>query len=416
VLVAHRRKSAEHDARHRGRSRLPAFGLLPFQSISRGEKMRLIRMISLAAVAALVAISAVGVASASAEVETVLCKTNEEKCKGSNYIGYAFTANATGVKFKFSELGTTTQCSSTMVRGESESISLSFSSCTEGCTVTAKSLSPTANLSEPVAGSGKLTINSVSLGVKCGTSECVYSSSLEKLPLTGGTPAVIKVNNTLTEAAKSILCSKSVAWEGEYKLAAATAFVTKRATGPVFCTVNKAPCPAESIRLKPEFRLLTKTNFVFIGLNGTSVSCTESGFRLSNVEIHEPKDTWNYEALAIAGCSTVGAYTGCTVAMEGSPFTSTLEPSGETTGVISVSASPKTPTLNISCKLAGAPFTCKYTSTGFSIKFFGGEPAKLATIGVPYTKLSGPTVCFENGSVTAEYQGATDPVLFMTSS
>jgi len=375
-------------------------------------------MISLAAVAALVAISAVGVASASAEVETVLCKANEEKCKGSNYIGYAFTANATGMKFKFSESGTTTECASQMVRGENESITtLSFSSCTEGCTVTAKSLPFSANMFEPIAGNGKLTMTIPGLAVKCGTGECVYSGALEKLPVTGGTPAVIKINNTLNEAAKSILCPKSVSWEGEYKLKVTTAFVTKRATGPVFCTVNKAPCPAESTRLKPEFRLLTKTNFVVNGLNGTAISCTEAGFRLSNVEIHEPNDTWNYEALAISGCSAVGAYTGCTVAMEGSPFTSTLATTGETTGVIDVSASPKTPTLTISCKLAGAPFTCKYTSTGFSIKFFGGEPAKLTMNGEPLTRLSGPTsVCFEKGSMTAEYQGLTDPVLFMTTS
>lgn len=378
--------------------------------------MRLIRMISLAAVAALVAVSAVGVASATAEVETVLCKTNEEKCKGSNYIGYAFTANATGMKFKFSESETTTQCSSTMVRGESESISLSFSSCTEGCTVTAKSLSPTANLSEPVAGSGKFTINSVSLGVKCGTSECVYSGSLEKLPVAGGTPAVIKVNNTLTEAAKSILCPKSVAWEGEYKLAVATAFVTKRATGPVFCAVNKAPCPAESTRLKPEFHLQPKTSFVFNGLNGTAVSCTEAGFKLKNVSNFEPKPTWEYEGLTIAGCTATGAYTGCTIAIEVSPYTATLEPLTETTGVINVKGVIKPVTLSVSCKLAGAPFACKYGSTGFSIKFFAGEPAKLATLGVPFTKSSGTTVCLENGSVTAEYQYSSDPTLYMTSS
>lgn len=219
-------------------------------------------MIGLAAVVALVAISAVGVTSASAEAETVLCKANEEKCKGANYIGYAFSADATGMKFKLSESGTT-QCSGTMVRGEDESVTtLSFSSCTEGCTVTAKSLPYTANMFEPIAGNGKLSMTITGLAVKCGTNECVYSGALEKLPVTGGTPAVIKVNNTLNEEAKNILCPKSVLWEGEYKLKATTAFVTKRATGPVFCTVNKAPCPAESTRLKPEFHLQAKTSFV----------------------------------------------------------------------------------------------------------------------------------------------------------
>ena len=378
--------------------------------------MRLIRMIGLAAAVALVAISAIGAASASADAETVLCKANEEKCKGTNYIGYAFTAEATGMKFKFSESGTTTQCSSTMVRGENETLSsLSFSSCTEGCTVTTKGF-PVANLSEPVAGNGKLTINSISLGIKCGTSECAYSGKLEKLGFTGGTPATFKINNTLNEEAKSILCPKSVSWEGEYKLKATTAFVTKRATGPVFCTVNKAPCPAESTRLKPEFHLQPKTSFVFNGLNGTTVSCTEAGFKLKNVTNFEPKPAWEYEGLTIAGCTATGAYTGCTIALEVSPYTATLEPLTETTGVINVKGVIKPPTLSVSCKLAGAPFTCKYTSTGFSIKFFAGEPAKQATLGLPFTRSSGPTVCLENGSVTAEYQYSTDFTLYMTSS
>jgi hypothetical protein len=374
-------------------------------------------MIGLAAVLALTAMSAIGVAAASAEPEAVLCKANEEKCKGTNYIGYAFTASATGMKFKFSESGTTTQCDGTMVRSESESVTtLSFSSCTEGCTVTAQSLPYTANISEPIAGNGKLTMTIAGLGIKCGTSECVYSGKLEKLGVTGGTPALIKVNNTLNEEAKSILCPKTVSWEGEYKLAVTSAFVTKRATGPVFCTVNKAPCPAESTRLKPEFHLQPKTSFVFNGLNGTAVSCTEAGFKLKNVTNFEPKPSWEYEGLTITGCTATGAYTGCTIALEVSPYSATLEPLKEAAGVINVKGVIKPPTLSVACKLAGAPFTCKYASTGFPIKFFGGEPAKQATLGVPFTKSSGPSVCFENGSVTAEYQYSTDPTLFMTTS
>jgi hypothetical protein len=323
------------------------------------------------------------------------------------------------MKFKFSESGTTTECSSQMVRAENESITtLSFSSCTEGCTVTAKSLPPTANLSEPIAGNGKLTMTIPGLTIKCGTSECVYSGALEKLPVTGGTPAAIKINNPLSEAAKNILCPKSVLWEGEYKLKATTAFVTKRATGPVFCTVNKTPCPAESTRLKPEFHLQAKTNFVLKVLNGTSstINCSEAGFRLSNVEIHEPNDSWNYEALAIGGCTSSAPYSGCTVAF-GSPYASTLEAFGESAGLIDVSATPKVPTMSISCKVSGAPFTCVYGATsGMLIKFTGGEPAKLPMLGVGLTRGSGqPAVCLESGTMSAEYQ-STDPVLFMTSS
>lgn len=94
-----------------------------------------------------------------------------------------------------------------------------------------------------------------------------------------------------------------------------------------------------------------------------------------------------------------------------------LEVLGESTGLINVSASPKVPILNISCKVSGAPFTCSYGATGgMPIKFTGGEPAKLPMLGVGLTKASGqPAVCLESGTMSAEYQ-STDPVLFMTSS
>jgi hypothetical protein len=375
-------------------------------------------MIGLAAVVALVAVSAIGVASASADQEVVLCKVNEEKCKGTNYIGYAFTANATAMTFKFAESGTV-QCSSNMVRSEGEAITtLSFSSCTEGCTMTAKSLPYHADMFEPIEGNGKLAMTVTGLIAKCGTSECVFSGGLEKLSVTGGKAAVIGVNNTLNEEAKNLLCPKSVFWEGTYTIKGSSAFVTKRATGPVFCTTNKAPCPAESTRLKPEFKLLPKTELVINSLGGGAfpVKCTEAGFKLSNVEIHEPNDTWNYEAQPIGGCTVPAPYSGCTVAMEGSPFVTTLEPSGTGSGTISVTALAKTPTLSISCKVSGAQFTCKYTAaSGFPVKFTGGGPAKLS-VNISMAKLSGPNgICLESVSMAAEYQ-SVEASLFMTSS
>jgi hypothetical protein len=380
--------------------------------------MRSIRTIGLAAVVALVAMSAIGVASASAEPEAVFCKVNVEKCTGANYLGYEFSGVATGVKLKFSESGTV-QCGGNMVRGEGEFIStLSFTSCTEGCTVTAKGLPYFGNIYEPISGNGKLSMT-VSLATKCGTSECVYSGSPSKIPVEGGTleTSAVRVNETLNEEAKSLLCPKSVQWEGEYKLKK-TAYVTKRATGHVFCALNTTPCPAESTRLKNEFTLLSKTNLVISSLGGgIPVTCTGAGFHLDNVEIHEPKDTWNYEASPITGCTASNpSYTGCTAALEGSPFVSSLAPDGKGNGTINVTASPKTPTLSLACKLSGAAFTCKFTSTGFAVKFTGGEPAKLTST-INMTRLSGPGgVCLESVTMSAEYQSTALKTLFMTSS
>lgn len=374
--------------------------------------MRSIRTIGLAAVAALMALSAIGVASASAEAEAVLCKANEEKCKGTNYIGYAFNANATALKFNLSEAGTV-QCNGAMVRDKNENVTtLSFSSCTEGCTVTAKSLPYYADMYEPSGGNGKLAMTIVGLAFKCGTSECVYSGSLEKLSVTGGAPAVISINQTLNEEAGSILCPESVLWEAEYKIKAVTsAYVTKRATGEVFCTHSEGPCGEEFSRLSPSFSLAPKAEFVISSLGGTTpVKCTEAGFTLTNVELHEPVEGWHFEPGAIGGC-TASPYTNCTATMESAPYATSLKATGEGNGTISVTTMEgHTPTLSLSCKLSGTPFTCKLTVSSFTFTFLGGEPGLIPSSSISMTKQSGPNgICPTTMSVKAEYKTNESP-------
>ena len=149
------------------------------------------------------------------------------------------------MKFQFAGSGTV-RCSSSMVRNESEEI--------------------TTLMFEPAAGNGELAMTVTGLIAKCGTGECVYSGSLEKLSVTGGEAAVIGVNDTLNEEAKSLLCPNRSSGKGRTRSTDRAPSSPIGATGPVFCTTNETQCPAESISLTPEFELLPTTELVITTL------------------------------------------------------------------------------------------------------------------------------------------------------
>ena len=261
--------------------------------------MRSIRMIVLAALAATAALAAIGVGTASANKEVVLCKVNIEVCKGKDVAGYAFSSSATEAKFGFGESGKF-QCTSQLNRNESEQIStLSFSSCSEGCAVTAGGLPASSDLHEPIAGNGKLTLSLSGFNVKCGTAECAYSGTVTDLPVEGGTPVVVHVNKSLAEKGGNPLCPNAVQWEADYKFTtpSTATYVTKRgAEGPLFCSVNVAPCPNESVKLLNDFPLAAGSEMVFGKVpGGSNITCKSGGFSLNALEPYVVNGAWSYK-------------------------------------------------------------------------------------------------------------------------
>jgi hypothetical protein len=382
--------------------------------------MRLIRMISLAAVAALVAISAVGVASASAE-GAVFCKVNIEVCKGTNVSGYAFTSvPTTEAKFNLGEAGKF-QCTSQMIRGTEERINtLSFSACSEGCTVTANGLGAWAPIFEPVAGNGKMSVTLGSFKIKCGTAECVYKGALSNLPVEGGKPAVVHVNKTLAEEGGSILCPDSVQWEADYKFKIPTeaVYVTQRgAEGPLFCSVNEAPCPQASVQLFNEFPLATGTEMVFGKVpGGSNVTCSSGGFALNDFEPYVPNANWSYKPWGYFSC-TSPVYTECSFELPNAPLRGKLTASGAGNGSVTVSEWENgVPKVEQKCSSKGTPFTCAYTATSFTLKFTGGKPASLSTT-ISLTRQSGlATLCSASATFTASYESKGGSPLYLLSS
>ncbi|HWA52721.1 MAG TPA: hypothetical protein VG816_00975 [Solirubrobacterales bacterium] len=383
--------------------------------------MRSIRMIGLAALAAAAALATIGAGTASAAEGTVFCKVNVEVCKGTNVSGYAFTSQpTTEAKFDFGEAGKT-QCTSQMIRGSEERINtLSFSSCSEGCTVTANGLGAWANLVEPIAGNGKMSVTLGSFKIKCGTAECAYNGTLTNLPVEGGNPAVVHVNKTLPEEGGSILCPDSVKWEADYKFKtpAEAVYVTVRgAEGPLFCGVNEAPCPQASLKLFNEFPLATGTQMVFGKVpGGSNVTCNSGGFALNDFEPYVANGNWSYKPWGYSSC-TSSVYTECSFNLPNAPLRGKLTPSGAGNGSVTVSEWENgIPTVTQSCSSKGTPFTCVYTTSSFTLKVTGGKPASLSTT-ISLTRQSGSlTLCSATTTLTASYEPSGGGALYLLSS
>ncbi len=383
--------------------------------------MKSIKTFGLAAILMLTAIAAIGVSSASANEETVLCKAVVAECANENYIGHAFKTGTLPTTFKLSE-GATVKCVSTMERNESEALTvLSFSSCSEGCTVKASGLPYSTDLHEPVEGNGKLSVNVAGLVFKCGSNECTYGSEKAiELPVTGGELAAIVVNQALPKNAGGALCPGSVQWEGEYKLKTSPTYVTKRGvSGPMFCSVNATPCPAASRVMEEAFSLAPKSEVVFGAFaSGSQIRCSESSFSLANNNIYVPKGDWRYGSPTLSKC--VGTlYSGCTLAWENPPYSGSLEAAGGGSGTIYVTETLGSPTLNVNCTYKGTNFTCIYKSasaTSFPYKFTGGSPAVLSA-SATLSRVSGTLSLCPGPSITmsGEFQSAKSPRYLVSS-
>lgn len=382
--------------------------------------MRSIRTIAIAALVATAALAVIGVGTASANKETVLCKVNIEVCKGTNVAGYAFSSSATESKFTFGESGKF-QCTSQMNRNESEQIStLSFSSCTEGCAVTAGGLPASGDMYEPIAGNGKMTLWLSGFSVKCGTAECAYSGAVTDLPVEGGTPVVVHVNKALAEKGGNPLCPNAVQWEADYKFTtpSAATYVTERgAEGPLFCSVNVAPCPDESVRLYNDFPLAAGSEMVFGKVpGGSNITCKAGGFSLNNLEPYVANAAWSYKPWGYWNC-TSSVYTECEFNSPNPPFAGKLTPAGGGNGSIAVSAIVGVaPQFSLTCKSSGTPFTCVYVSPlSFSVEFTGGKPATLSNT-ISLARVSGSTTfCSSGATLVASYE-STGEARYMQSS
>ena len=334
-------------------------------------------------VVVLAAMSMVGSGSAYAE-EIALCKVNETFCKAANVASEEFTATSEAT-LDFGEAGIV-KCSSSLTESEISRISaLSFSGCTEGCTVKANSLPYGDAYFELSEGSSKLLIYNAGngepkLAVKCGTAECVFSVSSIETEFKGGKAALIPMSEVLTEKEKSFFCPETVKWSATYLTSPSSLFVSYLAIeGPGFCEVNKELCPQESVITEAVSTLSSTGMTVGKLVAGGSITCTTGSFVIRREDWYDPESLWRYKPVEFNEC-TSATYTSCTVEYEGQPYGAEILPTVEGNGEIRVSEWPlskNTPTLKISCTYMKTPFTCLYVTPEFSLEFLGGASATM---------------------------------------
>ncbi len=358
----------------------------------------------------LAAMSALGTGTAFAG-EIALCKANETFCKAPNVASEEFTATSEAT-LDFGEAGIV-KCSSSLTESEISRISaLSFSGCTEGCTVKANSLPYGDAYFELSEGSSKLLIYNAGSGepklaVKCGTAECVFSASSIETEFKGGKTASIPVSKVLTEKEKSFFCPETVKWTATYLTSPSSLFVSYLSIeGAGFCEANEELCPQESV-ITEIFNTLSPPGMTVGKLvAGGSITCTEGFFVIRREEPYNPESLWRYKPTSFHKC-TSATYTSCTVRYEGQPYGSEIIPTEGGNGEVRVSEWPvseNTPALKIGCTYLETPFTCVYATPEFPLEFTGGASATVFEAASLERSTGSAFFCPEEVSLSGEYE------------
>lgn len=372
-----------------------------------------------AALLILVAVAAIEAAPAMAR-KVVLCEANEAFCKEANVSSGVFTAEAPAV-LDFGAAGSL-ECASSLTQSEfvSNSISvgsisaLSFSECSEGCTVEANDL-PYEGLYESVSG-GEADLRivnlsgDVTLAVKCKTAECVYSTAKVDARFEVGGSGFVGVNSSLVEEEESFFCPATMRWEAFYEITSSPAplyAALRGLAGPVFCKTNVEECPQEAIVAGVASEMFAPQMTVGTFVGGGTVTCAKGFFEIEDEEL-EATGPWRYKPASFSKC-TSATYSACEVHFKNDPYKAQLIPLGGGEGSIGVSTGPGSgePQLQVSCTYLKTPYACLYETTEFFLGFEAGAPPFMTESG-KYEKVEGSaSFCSTKVTLSAKYVSTT---------
>jgi hypothetical protein len=202
--------------------------------LTKGDKMKKMRMLGLCVVAAMAAMALIGAGTASA---TKLCSENTSPCPAGNTYGKGTSIKAqlvAGTKSVMSSGFVTIECSESTMSGKTTSAgggagvpvtgeitSVTWKSCktSSGSSCTASSLgTPWPAEVSGSGGSGTMTVSNAGGKFTC-TVTCEYSTKSASVSVTGGNPAIIKANSVgFSKIGGSFLCSSSASWSGTYEV------------------------------------------------------------------------------------------------------------------------------------------------------------------------------------------------------
>ncbi|MGH2976291.1 MAG: hypothetical protein ACRDLL_15725 [Solirubrobacterales bacterium] len=313
------------------------------------------------------------------------------------------------------------ECASSLTQSEFVSSSigvgtisaLSFSECSEGCTVQADGL-PYQGWYESVSG-GEADLRilklsgQVTLGVKCKTAECVYTTAEIGARFEGGEPGFVTVVSSLAEKEESFFCPATMTWEAFYQITSPSSLYAayRGVEGPAFCKVNVEKCPQESIvtEVSNEMFVPQMTLGTFVG--GGTITCAEGFFLIVDEEL-EATGPWRYKPASFSKC-TSATYSAGEVHFKNDPYNAQLTPIGGGEGSIGVSAGPGggEPRLEVSCTYLKTPYTCLYKTAEFFLGFQAGAPPFTTESG-KYEKVEGSaSFCSTKVALTAKYLSTT---------
>lgn len=351
---------------------------------SKGDKVRVMRMLSISAIGLFVAIALIGATSAAAATGTYLCKAKETSCLAKNrYLPpLLFTAQTqAGAEAKIVTSSGTVACKKSWLEGEMTEegatatgfmAAFGFETCTleaKACTVTAVHLSYLDSFKATSAGNGtfalkKNVVGKPGVSLVCGeTLSCTFVMEPETLPFTGGTPATIKDEAVKMTKESGTKCPKSeeATFTATYATTSPEAVFLANEARTVLCKANEETCAAGNVyaeKTTVESSLEAATEATFV-MGAVTTKCKTSTLKTKSAAKEGQPLAMELTAATFGTCSG-----GCTVELTKVGST-VLRASGAGNGQLSL----VNPEFKVNCGSA-----CTFTKSAVVLDVFGGNP------------------------------------------
>lgn len=193
-------------------------------------------------------------------------------------------------------------------------------------------------------------------------------------------------------------------------LAAMAVMGVGTASATKLCSVNTAPCPAESTygkgtSIKAQLVAGTKST---MASGFTTVTCTESTMSGKTTSAGGGAGVAvTGEISSVTWKSCTSGLGSCTASALNTPWSAEVTGSGGS-GTMSVTKA--------GGKFTCGGVTCEYEASKASVSVTGGNPARIKAASVSFSKIGGSIFCSSTASWTSEYEATSPKPLFIVGS
>jgi|GEM_PF-4055433 len=352
----------------------------------------------------------------------VLCEANQESCENTKVHPPELVARSTNPIFNFGGLGTV-KCESIKIEAsgnatEEKVNNFWVTKCGEGCTISPQNLPYKVELASTSGGNETVTLKNSGKGTpsfsaQCGEVKCVYNAEGMQATFTGGEPATMQMNQSLTPETESFFCTKSTL-EGTFEVT--------RPSPSAFVSSSLAPLNAgEGMICKVKELVCASKNAYGIEFSGSNDE-RETMLKFGSGEAQRcGSTTFTTYAAKVSGLNFVGRCSGsCEIRTEQFlPYNMNLRVSGRGNGRISFGRGGKRP---FAFKTEGClGGVCEYAaSEQTEVPFVGGgelvgtQRIQIRFQEMPLNRTSGGEGCPETAYFSAYYRAPTAETLLYT--